>query len=144
MVWGILAICSGIVCFYVPFYIYGYGVASQSGKTEDLFSIYFASYQANVLSHHVQMFITIRHYSGFFGLTSTVSMAVLWPFTLVLCQYELLPSEMLYRHYGTLFWDELFMQASSVLLTTFFIILPIYVFKVVKMRLLYPEFFPTN
>ena len=44
LVWGVLAICSGFACFYIPFYVYENGVANSSGKTEDLFSIYFASY----------------------------------------------------------------------------------------------------
>ena len=27
-IWGLLAICSGIISFYVPFFSYGYGVAN--------------------------------------------------------------------------------------------------------------------
>ena len=53
LLWELLAFCSGITCFFIPFKIYGYGVANSSAKTEDLFTIYFASYQANVLTHHL-------------------------------------------------------------------------------------------
>lgn len=42
--WEALAVLAGIVHFYIPFYIYGYGVGNSSGRTEDLFSIYFATY----------------------------------------------------------------------------------------------------
>ncbi len=52
LAWEVLAICSGFACYYIPFGIYQYGVADSSGRTEDLFSIYFASYQANILTHH--------------------------------------------------------------------------------------------
>ena len=44
LVWEVLGIISGIVCFAVPFYTYGYGIANSSGKTEDLFTVYFAAY----------------------------------------------------------------------------------------------------
>lgn len=47
-----LAVASGITCWYIPFYIYGYGVANWTGRTEDLFTIAFCTYQANVLTHH--------------------------------------------------------------------------------------------
>ena len=52
-IWQTLAILSGFVCFAVPFYAYGYGVANSSGRTEDLYTVAFATYQANVLTHHL-------------------------------------------------------------------------------------------
>ena len=143
-VWEILAICSGIVCFYIPFYVYGYGVANSKGMTEDLFSIYFASYQANILTHHLQMFVTIRNYTRVFAITSIVSLSMLWPITIVLCNYQLVPSENLGYHLGEIIFDQFFFQASSVILATAIVIIPIYAFKVIKMRFVYPEFFPTS
>ena len=44
MIWEVLAIASGIVCCLIPFYIYGYGVANWTGRTEDLFTVAFATY----------------------------------------------------------------------------------------------------
>ena len=144
LVWGALAIFSGIMCFYIPFFIYGYGVAGPNGKTEDLFSVYFAAYQANVMTHHVQMFVTIRNYTSFFGLTAVISISILWPCAILLCHFEWLTSENLYRHYGNLFFEETFYQFSAVFLATIIVILPIYFFKAIKMRLLFPKFFPTD
>ena len=107
-VWEVLAVCSGLTCFYIPFYVYGYGIANSSGRTEDLFSIYFASYQANILTHHMQMFVTIRNYTKVFAITSVVSMSMLWPVTILLCNYELAPSENLSYHLGEIMFDQFF------------------------------------
>ena len=141
-VWEILAISSGIACFYIPFYVYGYGVANSSGRTEDLFSIYFASYQANILTHHLQMIVTIRNYTRVFAITCIVSLSMLWPITIVLCNYRLVPSESLGYHLGEIMFDQFFLQASSVALATAIVIIPIYAFKVFKMRFAYPGFYP--
>lgn len=53
LVWELLAVFSGVVSWYIPFYIYAYGVGNSTGRTEDLFTIAFATYQANVLIHHM-------------------------------------------------------------------------------------------
>lgn len=143
LVWEVLAIISGIVCFYIPFGVYGYGVADSSGRTEDLFSTYFASYQANILTHHLQMFVLIKNYTRFFAITCTASLSMLWPITIVLCNYQILPSEVLHHRMGEIFYDQFFLQLSSVVLSTAVIILPIYCFKIIKMRLVYPQFYPT-
>ena len=143
-IWEVLAVCSGLICFYIPFYVYGYGVANHSGRTEDLFSIYFASYQANILTHHLQMFVTIRNYTKVFAISSVVSMSMLWPITILLCNYELAPSENLNHHLGEIIFDQFFYQASSVIIATAIVIIPIYAFKVLKMRFKFPQFFPQN
>ena len=90
------------------------------------------------------MFVTIRNYTHFFALTGVISISILWPFAIMLCHFEWLTSENLYRHYGNLFFDETFYQFSAVLLATIIVIIPIYFFKAIKMRILYPRFFPTN
>ena len=51
---------------------------------------------------------------------------------------------MLYRHMGALFFEETSLQVSSIVLATAIIILPIYSFKVVKMRFMNPNYFPTD
>lgn len=136
--------CAGVTCFFIPFFIYGYGVANSSGKTEDLFTVYFATYQANVLTHHMQMFMTIRNYTSFFVVTSLISLSVLWPITILLCNYNLFPSDNLHHHLGEIIFDQFFYQLSSVVLSTVIILIPVYSFKVIKMRLLSPQFFPLN
>jgi len=75
-------------------------------------------------------------------MTAPLSLGWLWPIATTLCNYEWLPSEMLYRHMGALFFEQTLLQASSVLLATAIIILPIYSLKVVKMRFFEPKFFP--
>ena len=92
----------------------------------------------------MQMFVTIRNFTTFFAIACPLSIVMLWPCTQLLCNYGWLPSEMLYRHLGTLFFEETLLQVSSVLMATAVIILPIYCFKVIKMRLVYPDFFPTT
>ena len=79
LAWEVLAIASGVACALIPVYTYGDGVANYSGKTEDLFTIGFAAYQANVLTHHMQMFVTIRNYTAFFGVTCAISLSFMWP-----------------------------------------------------------------
>ena len=142
--WELYAIVSGIVCCIIPVYIYGLGVAHSSGKTDGLFAAAFAVYQANVLTHHMQMFVTIRNYTWFFGLTCTISLLIFWPTMILQSNYGFYESEYLDHQFGHLFFDQWFLQLSAVLLTTFVIVMPIYVFKFFKMRLLYPEFYPLD
>ena len=103
--WELLGMLSGITCFYIPFWIYGYGVADSSGKTEDLFSIYFAAYQACVFTHHMQMFITIRNFTKVMVITSCISLSMLWPISIIMCNYELFPSDNLQYHLGEIIFD---------------------------------------
>ena len=67
---------------------------------------------------------------------------MLWPITIVLCNYELLPAYYLNHHLGTLIFDQFFYQASAVILATVIVIIPIYTMKVTKMSFLFPRFFP--
>ena len=108
LAWELLAVVSGIACALIPVYTYGYGVANGSGKTEDLFTIGFAAYQANVLTHHMQMFVTIRNYTAFFGVTCAISLSFLWPIMTVAQNYDLLAQERLSRHIGTIIFDQFF------------------------------------
>ena len=144
LLWELLAFCSGITCFFIPFKIYGYGVSNSFAKTEDLFTIYFASYQANVLTHHLQIFLTIRNYTRFVAIASCLSFLMLWPLTIVMANYNVFPSENLNHHLGEILFDQFFYQLSSMVLSTFIIVMPIYAFKVFKMRVFYPQFFPLN
>ena len=90
------------------------------------------------------MFVTIRNYTKLFAITSVISMAMLWPITIVMCNYELMPSENLSYHLGEIIFDQFFYQFSGVILATSVTIIPIYVFKVSKMRIKFPSFFPQN
>ena len=93
---------SGIICWYIPFFIYGYGVANWSGRTEDLFTIAFATYQANVLTHHMQLFITIRNYTLFYFFTGLSAILFMWPIMIALSNYGIFSAETLGRHLGTI------------------------------------------
>ena len=55
------------------------------------------------------MFIQIRNFSTLFALTCPISMLMLWPIIITMCNYEILPSEALYQHLGTLFVEETFL-----------------------------------
>ena len=90
------------------------------------------------------MFVTIRNYTKVFAISSVVSMSMLWPITILLCNYELAPSENLNHHLGEIIFDQFFYQASSVIIATAIVIIPIYAFKVLKMRFKFPKFFPQN
>ena len=105
LVWELLAIVSGVACALIPIYIYGYGIANYSGKTEDLFTVGFAAYQANVMTHHMQMFVTIRNYTAFFGVTCVISLSFLWPILTVAQNYNFLAEERLGRHIGIIIFD---------------------------------------
>ena len=90
------------------------------------------------------MFVTIRNYTAFFGVTCAISLSFMWPIITVAQNYNLLAEERLGRHIGTIIFDQFFYQGSTVLLGTFISIAPIYIFKFAKMRLLFPQFFPLN
>ena len=139
--WEALALFSGFICFIIPFYSYGYGVANSSGRTEDLFTAAIAVYQANVLTHHMQMYVTIRNFSTWFAFTSVTALLFLWPMMMLVSQYS---EEHLAYHLGTVIFDQFFLQISSVVLATACVTIILYAFKMVKMRILYPQFFPTK
>jgi hypothetical protein len=136
--WEAYACVAGAACFFIPFWIYGYGVANGSGKIEGTFGIAFAAYQSNVLIHHMQMFVSIRNYSTFFAITCPISIAFLWPIMILVANYGIADSENLKNHLGEVVWDSFFLQASSVVLSTFIVVAPIYIFKFFKMRVYYP------
>lgn len=140
--WELYAIASGCIMFFIPFMVYGYGVADSSGKTESLYTIAFASYQAVVLVHHFNMFVTIRNFSTFYAVTCTIAILITWPCAIVAANYEFITSENMQRHLGHTILDQFFLQASSVVLCTFIICAPIYIWKAFKMRVYYPQFFP--
>ena len=140
--WEFYALIAGLVCYYIPFSVYGYGVVNSSGMTDDLFSIYFAAYQANIVIHHMQLYVTIRNYTKVFAVSCVVSISALYPITMIMCNYELFPSENLWRHIGEIIFDQFFYQASSVVLASFIVVMPIYIFKTIKMRFVYPHFYP--
>lgn len=92
----------------------------------------------------MHLFVCMRNYSNFFAVTCSVALALLWPFMILLANYNVFTSENLERHLFYVLFDQFFLQASAVFLTTFIIVTPIYIFKFVKMRLVYPHFFPEN
>lgn len=92
----------------------------------------------------MHMFVTIRNFSNFFAFTCTLALSLTWPIMMVLANYNIFTSENLERHLAYVMFDQFFLQASSVFLATFIIITPIYIFKFVKMRIVYPQFFPMN
>ena len=93
----------------MPFYAYGYGVANSSGRTEDLYTVAFATYQANVLTHHLQIFVTIRNWTSFFAITSLISLSFLWPIVALLVNYRMFTDEVLTSHIGTIIFDQFFL-----------------------------------
>lgn len=92
----------------------------------------------------MQLFMTIRNFSTFFAITCPISILALWPIMIVLANYNVFTSENLDHHLGILMWDQFFYQASSVVLSAFIVVAPIYIFKFFKMRVFYPQFFPTD
>jgi hypothetical protein len=106
--WEAYAIVAGAVSFYIPFWVYGDGVGNGTGKVEGVFAIAFASYQANVLIHNMQLFMTIRNFSTFFAITCPISILALWPIMIVLANYNVFTSENLDHHLGILMWDQFF------------------------------------
>ncbi len=63
------------MCYLVPFFSYGYGVANKSGKTEDLYAASFAAIIANIMMTHVQIFISIRSYTLWLAAWCLISVA---------------------------------------------------------------------
>jgi len=106
--WQAFAVYAALACGTIPFAIYGKGVGDGSGKTVDLFSVAFATYQAIVMVHHMQMFVTIRNYTKFFAFTCTLSILILWPCTMLLSHFELVESEELAGELGNIMFDQWF------------------------------------
>ena len=73
--------------YYIPFWSYGLGVASVSGKTEDLFAASLAVYSCNIMIHNAQMFLTIRNYTKWFALTCTISVVIFFPIFLIAADF---------------------------------------------------------
>jgi hypothetical protein len=73
LAWEALAIWTGAVNFYVPFYGYGYTVASSLGLTEDLSAPAWASFLCNFFCHHVQMFFTMRNWTAWMSFIAVTS-----------------------------------------------------------------------
>ena len=142
--WEAYSILAGFICFILPAAIYGYGVANDTGKTDDLYTVAIATYQAVVMCHHLQLFTTIRNYSTFYAFTCPLSVLWLWPILLICANYGVFGEEVLYLRLGEIIFDQFFYQFSSILLSVALVIVPIYVAKVVKMRILYPHFFPID
>ena len=94
-----------MICSLIPLYIYGFGVANASGRTEDLFTIAFATYQANVLTHHFHLFITMRNYTKWLAVTCTMAILFMWP---IMIMYSNLTSEYLMDHLGFIMFDQIF------------------------------------
>lgn len=63
------------MCYIVPFFSYGYGVANKFGKTEDLYAASFAAIISNVMITHVQLFINIRSYTLWLTVWCFISVA---------------------------------------------------------------------
>ena len=75
LIWEAWSFFAGAMCFYVPFYSYGYGIANRSGKTEDLYAASFAAVMANIMMTHVQLFVLIRSYTVWLVFWCFVSIA---------------------------------------------------------------------
>ena len=86
----------------------------------------------------MHLFVSIRNYSTFFAFTCPFALSLLWPIMILLANYDVFTCENLARHLGHIMFDQFFLQFSAVLLSTSIIVIPIYIFKFVKMRLLYP------
>lgn len=75
LIWEAYSFFAGVICYYIPFYSYGYGVANKFGKTEDLYAASFAAIIANILMTHVQIFISIRSYTLWLTIWCLISIA---------------------------------------------------------------------
>ena len=53
LIWEAWSFFTGAICYFVPFFSYGYGVANKFGKTEDLYAASFAAIIANIMITHV-------------------------------------------------------------------------------------------
>ena len=54
------------------------------------------------------MFVLIRNYTYFYGITCPISLSMLWPITTVMCNYQIFPSEMLHHRMEEIFFDQFF------------------------------------
>lgn len=74
-----MAIFSGAMNFFIPFFAYQYSVATLTGKSDDYATPAFAGFLANFYAHHMQMFLTIRNYTFFYLFTGTLGIFFLFP-----------------------------------------------------------------
>ena len=143
LLWEMLGIVSGIVSYYLAFGAYGFGVANESGRTEDMFTIALAVYQSNILIHHLQLFTTVRNWTPFLAVNAVLSLSIMWPWMCVLAQRSP-ASEYLRYHVWTALFQQFFLQSSIVVLSTFIVTSIIYLAKIVKMQYAFPAYFPTT
>ena len=104
----------------------------------------FATYQANVLTHHLQLFVTIRNFTSFYAFTCTLAILFMWPMFILLSHFAATSRETLSFRMGEILLDQFFLQFSTIWLSTILIVGPIYIFKFFKMRLYFPEYYPLN
>lgn len=53
LIWEAWSFFAGAICYFVPFFSYGQGIANKAGKTEDLYAASFAAIISLILIHHV-------------------------------------------------------------------------------------------
>ena len=93
---------------------------------------------ANVAIHHWQIIITIRHYTlwlSWWVLFSVLEM----PATVVFVDYWI-GGPLLHRQINEIFYQQFPKFASIIVLCVAIVVLPIYMFKVVRMLLIHPNF----
>lgn len=84
--WEAYSFVAGSILYFVPFAAYGLGMANIDGKTEDLYTCGLVSIIGNILIHHIQMMITVRHWT--WPLVAGVSFSLAWiPLTMIIIDY---------------------------------------------------------
>ena len=84
--WSVYSVYAGAVCYFVPYWAYGLGIANKSGKTEDLWTISLAMIITNVLMHHGQLIIQIRNYTWLIVAAAVFSLSWL-PISILMVEY---------------------------------------------------------
>jgi len=121
----------------MAFYSYGYGIASKSGKTVDIWTASFAMIISCILMTHMQLAISIRSFSWWlsawwiFSLLETVILGII--------PVEYLTGIYLWRtQFGDIMTDQGCKFFMIIFVSATLICLPMYTWKCIKMLVLYP------
>lgn len=141
IIWELLAFTGGVLFFYLPFFAYNYSVLSESGKNNDYHTPAFTAYCCNFLAHYMQMLTTIRNYTKFYLFTCTFGIMLMFPLFSILL--DKMGDDLNFRM-NEIFYHEIFVHFSSVILSVGMIAYIIYGFKIYKMIFWAPQFFQPN
>jgi len=85
-IWSVWSYFAGFMCYFVPTWAYGKGEANIYGKTEDLWTVSFAAIICNVAMHHLQLFMSIRHFTWWLILWCFISVSMC-PICIICVEY---------------------------------------------------------